>query len=96
MKKYIVILLFIVTVPAFVWADVYTLTVDGMVCDFCVQGIEKKLNKNFKDQKIQNIKVDLDAKKVTFEADKVDEEKLKELIKSSGYTLKAVDIELKK
>jgi copper chaperone CopZ len=56
------------------------------------QGIEKKLNKEFKDQKIQNIHVDLNDKKVTFDADKVDQAKLGDLIKSAGYTLKAVDV----
>lgn len=92
MKKYIVALLLIVIAPSLVWADAYTLTVEGLVCDFCAQGIEKKLNKEFKDQKIQNIHVDLNDKKVTFDADKVDQAKLEELIKSAGYTLKNTDV----
>jgi len=57
MKKYIVMLFVFIAMPMSVWADAYTLTVEGLVCDFCAQGIEKKLNKEFKDQKIKNIKV---------------------------------------
>ena len=92
MKKYIVLLFVAFVIPNFAWADAYTLTVEGLVCDFCAQGISKKLNKSFKDQKIKDILVDLDAKKVTFEAEPVDQKKLEEIIKSAGYTLKDVDV----
>ena len=92
MKKFIVMLFVLTLMPMSVWAESYTLTVEGMVCDFCVQGIEKKLNKEFKDQKIKDINVDLNNKTVTFDADKIDQEKLKELIKSAGYNLKGVDV----
>ncbi|MEZ4846743.1 MAG: heavy metal-associated domain-containing protein [Bdellovibrionota bacterium] len=92
MKKYIAILFVLIVMPMSVWAEAYTLTVEGLVCDFCAQGIEKKLGKEFKDQKIKDIKVDLNNKTVTFDADKIDQEKLKELIKSAGYNLKAIDI----
>lgn len=92
MKKYI-LLLFIV-LPTFAWADGYVLTVEGLVCDFCAQGIEKKLNKEFKDQKIQNIHVDLNDKKVTFDADNIDEKKLGILIKDAGYNLKNTEVKL--
>ncbi len=92
MKKYIVILLIMFVLPTFAWADTYTLTVDGMVCDFCVQGIPKKLQENFKDQKIKDIHVDLDKKAVTFEAEPVDQKKLEKVLKKAGYNLKTVEV----
>ena len=92
MKKINLLLLVAFLVPTFAWADSYVLTVEGLVCDFCAQGIEKKLNKEFKDQKIQNIHVDLNDKKVTFDADKIDEKKLGVLIKDAGYNLKNIDV----
>lgn len=92
MKKYIVLMLTVFVAPTFAWADAYTLTVEGLVCDFCAQGIHKKLTKEFKDQKIQNIHVDLNAKTVTFDADPIDQEKLGKLITSAGYNLKSVDV----
>lgn len=92
MKKYILLLFIVFILPTFAWADAYTLTVEGLVCDFCAQGIEKKLNKNFKDQHIKDIKVDLNNKTVTFDSDKVDEKKLQELIKDAGYNLKNTEV----
>lgn len=92
MKKYILMMLVVFVLPRFAWAEAYTLTVDGMVCDFCVQGIPKKLNEEFKDQKIKDIHVDLDKKTVTFEAEPVDQKKLEKVLKKAGYNLKAVEI----
>lgn len=70
-----------------------TVTVKGMVCSFCAQGIEKKL-KAFKE--VQSVNVDLDTKKVTVEA--VDDKELtqdilKKTIKDAGYDV--VDIQVR-
>lgn len=89
--KYIILLFIGLTIPNLAKADAYTLTVEGLVCDFCAQGIEKKLTENFKDQQIKNIKVDLDHQKVTFDANSIDEKKLEPILKKSGYTLKTVE-----
>jgi copper chaperone CopZ len=91
MKK-LMVLLVLFFIPTSVFADTYSLTVEGMVCDFCAQGIQKKLNKEFKDQNIKNISVDLNNKQVTFESQPVDQEKLKELIKAAGYNLKSIEV----
>lgn len=91
MKK-LMMLLVLFFIPTAVFADTYSLTVEGMVCDFCAQGIQKKLNKEFKNQNIKNISVDLNNKQVTFESQPVDQEKLKELIKTAGYNLKSIEV----
>ncbi len=67
-----------------------TVTVKGMVCSFCAQGIEKKL-KTFKE--VQSVNVDLDTKKVVVQAtdDKIlTQDVLKKTIKDAGYDV--VDI----
>lgn len=62
-----------------------TITVKGMVCSFCAQGIEKKL-KAFKE--IQKVSVDLDTKKVVVESvpgQTVPSDLLQKTIKDAGY-----------
>ena len=54
MKKYYLLLLILFVSPTFAWAESYVLTVDGMVCDFCVQGIPKKLTQEFKPESYRN------------------------------------------
>jgi hypothetical protein len=51
MKKYIVTLLMIVAAPTLVWADAYTLTVEGLVCDFCAKVLKKNSTKNLRIKK---------------------------------------------
>ncbi len=89
--KYLILLFVGLTLPTLAKADTYNLTVEGLVCDFCAQGIEKKLTENFKDQQIKNIKVDLEHQKVTFDANSIDEKKLQPILKKAGYTLKGVE-----
>ncbi|MEZ4846627.1 MAG: heavy-metal-associated domain-containing protein [Bdellovibrionota bacterium] len=92
MKK-VIVWMVLFYFPATVFAEKYSLEIEGMVCDFCAQGITKKLNKEFKDQDIKDVHVDLNSKRVTFDSKKVDEKKLRELIKASGYNLKSVDVQ---
>ena len=61
------------------------ISVKGMVCSFCAQGIEKKL-KAFKE--VRSVEVDLDTKKVNVQfvpGQSVAVEKLTETIKGAGY-----------
>jgi mercuric ion binding protein len=63
-------------------------SVNGMVCSFCAQGIEKK----FKAQKsVETVAVDLDNKKVTLQLKKgetISDETIKEIITNeAGYEL---------
>ena len=67
------------------FAKDYTVKVNGMVCSFCVQGIQKKLSKI---DGLKKIEVSLEEKKVTFSSDKeVSNEKIKEAIESAGYSV---------
>ncbi|NBW82485.1 copper chaperone [bacterium] len=68
-------------------ADSIKVSVNGMVCGFCVQGITKKLNGT---DAVENVKVDLDKKLVSFSipaGKKLDDETIKKLITESGYTV---------
>lgn len=70
-----------------------TITVKGMVCSFCAQGIEKKL-KAFKE--IQKVSVDLDAKKVVVDSvpgQKVPSNQLQKTIKEAGFDVVEVKTE---
>lgn len=67
------------------------ITVTGMVCAFCSQGITKK----FKEQKtVKEVKVDLDTKIVQLEfADNgnLDDAKITELLKDAGYGVSKIE-----
>jgi copper chaperone CopZ len=61
------------------------ISVKGMVCSFCAQGIEKKL-KAFKE--VRSVNVDLDTKKVNIQfvlGQTLSEKILNETIKNAGY-----------
>ena len=65
--------------------------VNGMVCDFCVQGIKKQFKG---EESISKIDVDLDNKLVTLhlnhEKDMKDEV-IKEKLKDAGYEVRKID-----
>ena len=68
--------------------DSIVVKVQGMVCDFCAQGVEKGFKEN---KEVKKVKVDLDKMEVELEfhegkslSDSVIEEK----INSSGFTVK--------
>lgn len=72
-------------------AEVAKITVNGMVCAFCVQGIEKSLNKL---PQTKAVYVNLDKKIVAVEAkdgQKLDLAKVKEGIMDSGYDVIKVE-----
>jgi len=60
--------------------------VEGMSCQHCKGAIEKALN----ELGVNNVKVDLDGKKVAvnFNTDKVKEDDLKKAITDAGYEIK--------
>jgi mercuric ion binding protein len=64
--------------------------VNGMVCGFCAQGIEKKLKET---KKVDNVVVDLDKKLVSFKelkGEKLTDKEIKTLLEKAGY--EAVEI----
>lgn len=67
------------------------ITVHGMVCAFCANSLEKKFKK---EEAVDQIKVDLENKKISvlFKKGKlIKDEKLKEIISSSGF--KVIEIQ---
>jgi|FLYM01.1.fsa_nt_gi copper chaperone CopZ len=73
------------------WASGANVKVNGMVCAFCANSIEKKFKKM---SEVQGIKVDLDSKVVSidFKDEKsLSDAKIKELIEASGYAVASIE-----
>ena len=64
--------------------------VQGMVCAFCAQGIEKNFNKL---EEVKSTKVDLDKMEVLIEFKKgksIGEKKIKEVVTGAGFEYKGI------
>ena len=62
-------------------------TVKGMVCSFCVQGIEKKFKG---ESSVDNVKVNLDESLLSIwlkENQPLSDERIESLVKDSGYNV---------
>lgn len=67
-------------------------SVKGMVCGLCAQGIEKKLKAN---PDVQNIKIDLESKTVRIDIKdnaEISNDKLKKVFEDSGFNIDDKDI----
>ena len=65
--------------------------VKGMVCSFCVQGVEKQFKKQ---DSIEKVEVDLEDSLVSIwlkEGQKISDEKIDSLIKDSGYNVESIE-----
>lgn len=75
------------------FADAVKVSVNGMVCGFCAQGITKKLNGT---QAVEKVHVDLEKKIVSFNTisgKQFDDESIKKLITDAGYTVVKIERE---
>ena len=71
--------------------DLVKVSVNGMVCGFCAQGITKKLNNT---GAVEKVKVDLENKVVSFSTlkDKVfDDSAITKLITEAGYNVVKIE-----
>lgn len=71
--------------------DDVVVKVDGMVCDFCAQSLEKVFGK---EDSVNAIVVSLDDQTVTIDtkdSQMISDEKIKELIEWGGYDLVSID-----
>lgn len=80
------------TIPVFAddKKDDVLVTVSGMVCDFCAQSLTKIFNK---EDSVNDITVDLDTQLITIdtvEGQELSDDKIKELVKWSGYDLVSI------
>ncbi len=86
-----IIMTFIFCLGAIAQAATISVTVNGMVCAMCAQGIQKKFKKL---QEVQNIKVDLDTKIVTIQTKKestIDDQVITKIITEAGYIVKGIE-----
>lgn len=79
-----------VTTSAFA-AEKVEITVKGMVCSFCSQGITKKFN----EEKVKSVNVDLGKHLVTLELNenqKLSNERITQILTDSGYGVEKIEI----
>lgn len=72
-------------------AEKIEITVKGMVCSFCSQGITKKFN----EEKVKSVNVDLGKHLVTLELNegqKLSNEKITQILTDSGYGVEKIEI----
>lgn len=89
--KKIAIALTLVALSSSAWATTTVLTVNGMVCAFCAQGIEKRLSKL---PATKAVFVDLKKKIVAVEAKDgqiLDKAKLQAEVKDAGYDVVKIE-----
>ncbi|MBC7539680.1 MAG: heavy-metal-associated domain-containing protein [Bacteriovorax sp.] len=66
-------------------------TVKGMVCSFCSQGITKK----FTEEGVKNVSVDLEKHLVSLELkedQKLSSDRIQKILKDSGYGVEKIEI----
>ena len=88
MKKMLILLTLVTTS---VFATTQKIEVNGMVCAFCAQGIEKSLSKI---ETTKDVYVNLDEGFVILEStnDGVSEDKIKNIIVDSGYDVTKISL----
>lgn len=85
------ILLFLTLLsPYFVQAETVKIHVPGMVCQMCVQGMQKQFGNAVKDKE-KDILVDLDTKVVTVKTlNPITDEDIKKRVNNAGYNAKTI------
>ncbi len=89
MKTFLFILLF--STSAMAAPENIKVTVKGMVCSFCAQGVTKKLNA---EPAVSKVDVSLEKKIVSIELkenSKLSDEKITTLLTDSGYNVERID-----
>lgn len=87
-KLALVLVLLFTAIPAF--AERAKVTVDGMVCAFCAQGIKKKFTSH---ESVKKCNVSLEEKFVELEfheGKSLGDEDIKTMIRDSGYNVRDI------
>lgn len=93
MKKLSILLLlgvFILSSPAWALSKQVDVKINGLVCDFCAQAMEKVFGKQ---DEVADISVDLDTKIVTInmkDGQNMDDAVITKLITDSGYNVEEI------
>jgi mercuric ion binding protein len=93
MKKLLLVVFLSIVIPGLATAEEIKITVKGMVCSFCAQGIKKQFSSI---PAVEKVEPNLDQKLVvvtTKENANLPDDKIKEVIKDAGYDV--VNIERK-
>lgn len=80
----------LVLTPYALFANSLTVTINGMVCAFCAQGIKKKFES---ESAVKDVDVDLDHKIVKIDLKKnesLDPERIKKIVVDAGYELEGI------
>ncbi|MBN8550648.1 MAG: heavy-metal-associated domain-containing protein [Deltaproteobacteria bacterium] len=92
MKFYVALFcLFMFATPTFVHAEEITVTVKGMVCSFCAQGIKKTFGKN---ADVADVEVDLEHKRVSLKVRQgatLSDESITTTINDAGYDVLKIE-----
>lgn len=89
MKNLLVVLSMLVSTSTFAGEKI-DITVKGMVCSFCSQGITKK----FTEEGVKSVQVNLDKHLVSLELNdnqKLAAEKIEKILKDSGYGVEKIE-----
>jgi copper chaperone CopZ len=90
MRKFLITTVTVIVLATPALAETIHVGVNGLVCAFCVKGIENSFKKQ---AAIDTVNVDLDAKLVTLttkDAATMDDAKIKEVITEAGYTTTSI------
>lgn len=80
----------LISLPAMASHQAIEVSVDGMVCDFCAQGIKKQFKKS---SGVTGVDVDLDSKLVTLHLDhkaKISDDVITEKLKDAGFKVTSI------
>lgn len=93
MKKIVFATAFILLPPTLAMAEEVKARVSGLVCAYCVQGIEKAFKK---EEAVEHVAVDLDNGLVTVHTKgkgDLPDDKVKSIITEAGYTVTGIERE---
>lgn len=85
-----ILLLMMMLISASAFAEKVAITVPGMVCQMCVQGMKKNFKSAVKNSD-KDVVVDLDTKIVTVNLkEKISDEEIKKRVNDAGYNAKKI------
>jgi len=91
MKNLILVLAILLPSLSFAAGKEIKVSVKGMVCGFCAQGIEKKFKT---ESAVQKVDVSLETKLVTLdlkEGQDIENSKIEKILKDAGYNIEKIE-----
>lgn len=91
MKKLFALLLILAPTASWATAHEIHITVNGMVCAFCAQGITKKFSA---EPAVEKVDVSLEKKKVDLalkDGQNISDEKIRQVLTEAGYAIQKIE-----